>query len=103
MSDPYEPILDAADESLQAVPAASPTEPPDTPSSVSEPATFVPTTSPADVRQLFSGVKIRKEPDGRVVIEAEPEAASTLYALFEGMASMLQSFANPPDGPRPKG
>ena len=103
MSDPFEPILDAADESLQAVPSASPTEPPDTHSSDSESVAFVPTTSPADVRQLFSGVKIRKELDGRVVIEAEPEAASTLYALFEGMASMLQSYANPPDGPRPKG
>ena len=61
-----------------------------------------PTTSTTEeVRQLFSQLQIRREVDGRVIIEAPAEAASTLGALFEGMAALLQSMTTSPeaDGP----
>ncbi len=38
---------------------------------------------------------MKREADGRVVIEAPPEAASDLAALFEGMAALMQSVAKP--------
>ncbi len=47
----------------------------------------------SDVRGFFSQLQVRREATGRVVIEAPPEAASTLGALFEGMAALLQSVA----------
>jgi SNF2 family DNA or RNA helicase len=47
----------------------------------------------AEVRECFHLLKIRRAPSGNVVIEAPPEAASTLGALFEGMAALLQSDA----------
>ena len=37
---------------------------------------------------------------GKVVIEAPAEAASTLGALFEGMAALLQSLSQPPKATR---
>jgi hypothetical protein len=46
-----------------------------------------------EVRQLFAQLQVRREPSGKVVIEAPSEAASTLSALFEGMAAMLQAAA----------
>ncbi len=62
------------------------------------PSSTLPTT--AEVRQLFSRLQVRRADDGKVVIEAPAEAASTLGALFEGMATMLQSLSNP-DGQGP--
>ncbi len=55
--------------------------------------------SGADVRQLFAQLKIHREADGRVVMEAPAEAASTLGALFEGMAAMLHAAALADDNP----
>lgn len=52
-------------------------------------------TSSGDVREFFSQLRVRREASGSVVIEAPPEAASTLGALFEGMAALLQSVGNP--------
>ena len=49
--------------------------------------------STAGVRQLFSQLQVRREPSGKVVIEAPAEAAGELGALFEGMAALLQSIA----------
>ncbi len=55
--------------------------------------------SPASVRELFSRLEVRREPaSGKVVIEAPAEVAGELGALFEGMASLLQSFARPGSG-----
>jgi len=51
----------------------------------------------ADVRSLFSQLRIRREPTGNVVIEAPPEAASALSALFEGIAALLQEASPPAD------
>jgi hypothetical protein len=50
----------------------------------------------AEVREFFAQLQVRREASGKVVIEAPAEAASTLGALFEGMAALLQSVARPP-------
>jgi superfamily II DNA or RNA helicase len=108
VTDPFEPLLDAADESQDAPTPATPSGPPPvhTPSSV-EPPTHRPAaacdengaartgTAVGDVRQLFSQLEIRRQENGRVLIEAPPEAASTLLALFEGMSVLLQSLSRP--------
>jgi hypothetical protein len=49
--------------------------------------------SAADVKSLFSALEIRRTERGGISIEAPPEAAATLAALFEGMASMLRAPA----------
>ena len=51
--------------------------------------------SSGEVREFFSQLQVRREVSGKVVIEAPAEAASTLGALFEGMAALLQSVAKP--------
>ena len=95
MDDPFEPLIDAADESddvasaplpvLERAAAAEPT--------ASEPPAPRPGADVGDVRRLFSQLQIRREADGRVIIEAPAEAASALGALFEGMAALLRSVA----------
>ncbi|WP_165231512.1 DEAD/DEAH box helicase [Aquisphaera insulae] len=54
-------------------------------------ATAVP--SMGEVRELFSRLQVRRSDEGKVVIEAPAEAATTLSALFEGMAALLQAAA----------
>lgn len=51
-----------------------------------------PAAAPAaeDVRRLFASLAIRPRPDGGVQIDAPPEAAAGLAALFEGMAALLR-------------
>ena len=49
--------------------------------------------SAGEVREFFSQLQVRRAAGGNVVIEAPPEAASTLGALFEGMAALLQAVA----------
>ena len=48
-----------------------------------------------DVMKLFSKIAMRPAKDGGLVIEAPPEAASTLAALFEGLAKMLRGANGP--------
>jgi hypothetical protein len=80
-----EAIVAAGDESRDArVPAAPQPAPP---------------PSAGDVQQLFSGLKVRRTAYGGLVIEAPPETASTLAALFAGMAQLLQAVA---PGPTPQ-
>ena len=52
--------------------------------------------STGEVRQFFGELQVRRTENGRVVIEAPAESASTLGALFEGMAALLQSLSSPP-------
>ncbi len=52
-----------------------------------------PTLSAADVRRLFTGLTVQRTDRGGLVIEAPPETASTLAALFTGMAQLLQAAA----------
>ncbi|MGZ3299936.1 MAG: DEAD/DEAH box helicase, partial [Isosphaeraceae bacterium] len=107
VADPFEELIEAGDEAQDQVepsadssaesppvPAIAPadsaaapslTEPPP---DESEPRAL---PSMGEVRQLFSQLEVRREQNGRVVIEAPAEAASTLSALFEGMAALLQA------------
>ncbi|MBV8231781.1 MAG: hypothetical protein JO329_17495, partial [Planctomycetaceae bacterium] len=122
VADLFEPLLEAADESddqatapPEPVPVATAasSSPEVSPTDAFAPAPHPgpdhdhdhgperPTPALGEVRQLFSRLQVRREVDGRVVIEAPAEAASTLSALFEGMAALLQSISRPQDGAGP--
>jgi SNF2 family DNA or RNA helicase len=47
------------------------------------------------VRELFSRIQVRPSADGKVIFEAPAQAATTLAALFEGMARMLADASTP--------
>jgi superfamily II DNA or RNA helicase len=113
VADPFEELIEAGDESRDVV--GAPTEISDelTPAAATataEPAALIPpeTALPAapakaalpgmgEVRELFAQLQVRREPTGKFVIEAPPQAASTLSALFEGMAALLQAASQPTD------
>ena len=46
-----------------------------------------------DIPNLFSSIKVQRTKQGGLVIEAPPEAASTLAAMFSSLAQMLQAAA----------
>jgi superfamily II DNA or RNA helicase len=52
-----------------------------------------PLPSAAEVQRLFAGLTVQRAAHGGLVIEAPPETASTLAALFSGMAQLLQAAA----------
>ncbi|MBI5628554.1 MAG: SWF/SNF helicase family protein, partial [Candidatus Rokubacteria bacterium] len=81
-------MVGAADESQDVVAAAAPAS---SVQAASAPAPVLP--SAADVKSLFSTLEIRRTERGGIRIEAPPEAAATLAALFEGMASLLRAPA----------
>ena len=81
-------MVGAADESQDVVGAPAP---PASVPAVSAPAAALP--SATDVKVLFSALQIRRTERGGISIEAPPEAAATLAALFEGMASLLRAPA----------
>ncbi|MPZ19640.1 MAG: hypothetical protein GEV06_17225 [Luteitalea sp.] len=56
----------------------------------------VPAESAIDLQRLFAGLTVQRTTRGGLVIEAPPETASTLAALFTGMAQILQTAAAPP-------
>jgi superfamily II DNA or RNA helicase len=62
-----------------------------------------PTPSAADVQRLFSGLTVQRTPRGGLAIEAPPETASMLAALFSGMAQLLQAAAAAPAPPGASG
>lgn len=49
----------------------------------------------AEIERLVSGLRVQHTTDGRLLIEAAPAVASTLAALFSGMAQLLQAAARP--------
>jgi hypothetical protein len=49
--------------------------------------------APVEVERLLAGLKVERTGKGGLRIEAPPESASTLAALFSGLAQMLQSAA----------
>ena len=55
-----------------------------------------PIPSHADIERLVSGLRVQHTASGGLVIEAPPETASTLAALFSGMAQLLRAAAAPP-------
>lgn len=52
-----------------------------------------PEAPPVDVARLFSALKVEKTASGGLRIEAPPEAAATLAAVFHGFAQLLQAAA----------
>jgi hypothetical protein len=66
----------------------------DAPTASPQPAPSDEVTRPAGPQaDLFAGVSVQRLPDGRLVLEAQPEAAATLASLFEGMAALLKQSA----------
>ncbi len=76
-----EAVVAAGDESRDAADAASP-------GTESMPPA-------ADIQRLVAALSVQRTATGGLVIEAPPEAASTLAALFSGMAQLLQAAAAP--------
>jgi hypothetical protein len=110
-SDPFEELIEAGDESQDqvessvvaaaesaAVPVVAQADSAAA-DSMNEPSDgkIEPRALPSmgEVRQLFAQLEVRRQQNGRVVIEAPPEAASALSALFEGMATLLQAASRP--------
>ncbi len=56
-------------------------------------ATPEPPDSAAAIQHLIAGVKVQRTASGGLILEAPPETASTLTALFSGMAQLLQASA----------
>jgi superfamily II DNA or RNA helicase len=109
--DPFDELIEAADESRdlavtqsadgESIAAVSAAPIPFAPTIVSSrdengiPSAVAALPSADGVREFFSQLQVRREAGGHVVIEAPAEAASTLGALFEGMAALLQAAARP--------
>jgi hypothetical protein len=49
-----------------------------------------------DIQRLISRLRVQQTAGGGLVIEAPPETASTLAALFAGMAQLLRAAAARP-------
>jgi SNF2 family DNA or RNA helicase len=75
-------VVAAGDESLDAPDAAAPG--------------VEPRPSAGEIQRLVSGLTVQRTASGGLVIEAPPETASTLAALFSGLAQLLQAAAAPP-------
>jgi len=89
--DPFDELARAAED---ADPAPGPDEGPEAEAAPADrPA--VPNLDEGEVRRLFSQLRVRRGESGGVVIEAPAEAATTLGALFEGMAAMLRASSGP--------
>lgn len=57
-----------------------------------EPAPSAP--APADsIAHLFGQLRVERRPDGGIRLEAPPESAASLVALFEGMAKLVSGSA----------
>lgn len=77
-----EAVVAAGDESCDVAGAAAPKA--------------EPMPSAATIQRLVAGVTVQRTASGGLVIEAPPETASTLGALFSGMAQLLQAATAPP-------
>jgi SNF2 family DNA or RNA helicase len=96
---PELPLLDEPEDDVDAIatparqvptaadrPAAAPS--PAAPAAPSAPP-VAPRQSPATVQQLLAGVRVERTSEGGLRIEAPPEAAGTLAAMFQSMADLL--------------
>jgi hypothetical protein len=84
------PEDDGADREIEAVVAAG-----DESGDVAIATAPEPADSAATIQRLVAGVTVQRTASGGLLIEARPEAASTLAALFSGMAQLLQAAAAP--------
>jgi hypothetical protein len=83
------PEDDAAEREIDAVVAAG-DDPPD--AIVSR---LTPIPAAVEFQRLISGLTIQRTASGGLIVEAPPETASTLAALFSGMAQLFQAAAAP--------
>ncbi|MEO5769845.1 MAG: DEAD/DEAH box helicase [Polyangia bacterium] len=94
------PLLD--EEAAGSAAVDSPSEP----SRLPEPDLFVsppspevfadaPSPPPSSVGELFGRITSRRTHEGGLILEAPPEAAAELAALFAGMASLMTAMAAP--------
>jgi len=89
---PVEPVVRR---SPTGAPPASPPPQATPPPRPSEPVAPAP-LSGAQVQQMLAGIQVQRTERGGLRIEAEPEAAGTLAAMFQGMAELLTQAAQPP-------
>jgi hypothetical protein len=54
-----------------------------------------PTLEGSQIQQLFAGMHVERTENGGLRIEAPPEAAGALAAMFQGMANLLATAASP--------
>jgi superfamily II DNA or RNA helicase len=87
------PEDDGADREIEAVVVAA-DESRDPPGVAAAGQELVP--SNGEIQRLISGLRIQHTAGGGLVIEAPPETASTLAALFAGMAQLLRAAAARP-------
>ncbi len=87
------PEDDGAEREFEAVVAAA-DESRDPPGAAAAGQELVP--SNGEIQRLISGLRVQHTAGGGLVIEAPPEIASTLAALFAGMAQLLRSAAASP-------
>jgi hypothetical protein len=89
---PKTPAAEAAADNADDA-ALDPPEAPEVPAE-SPPARSTETASPpapfAAAPALMAGIQIKRLDDGRMIFEAQPEAATRLAALFEGFAALLR-------------
>ncbi len=57
------------------------------------PAAEPPSTPKLPIEELFASINVERTAGGGLKIEAEPEAAGTLAAMFQGMADLLMKAA----------
>jgi hypothetical protein len=76
-----ESVVAAADESRDAA--------------IASPAAQDSQESASIIQHLVAGVSVQRTASGGLLIEAKPESASTLAALFSGMAQLLRAAAAP--------
>jgi hypothetical protein len=92
------PEDDATEREIDAIVAAS-DESCDAPAASAVPVPE-PIPSATEILRLVSRLIVQQTANGGLVIEAPPETASTLSALFSGMAQLLQRAAVPRDNSR---
>ena len=94
------PEDDGAEREIEAVVAAG-DESRDAPGAAASGAEPVPLA--ADMQRLVAGLTVQRTAAGGLVIEAPPETAATLAALFSGMAQLFQAAAPVKTGGNPDG
>jgi superfamily II DNA or RNA helicase len=91
--DPARPEDDSAERAIEAVVAAGDESRDGLGAAAAGPDLL---SSHADIERLLSGLRVQYTASGGLVIEAPPDTASTLAALFAGMAQLLRAAAAPP-------
>jgi hypothetical protein len=87
------PEDDGAEREIEAVVAAGDESCDGPGAAAAEPEPIPPT---GEIQRLVSGLRVHHTASGGLVIEAPPETASTLAALFSGIAQLLRTAPAPP-------